>query len=75
MAISYVDKIHSFSNLLFPSVYIRCFICADVKGMMELDRMVAQSLQDLDDEEVSDTEDPDLLVIQVLIFKMNANLC
>ena len=30
---------------------------------MELDRMVAQSLQDLDDEEVSDTEDPDLLVI------------
>ena len=39
---------------------------------MELDRMVAQSLQDLDDEEVSDTEDPDLLVINVLIFKMNA---
>ena len=34
---------------------------------MELDRMVAQSLQDLDDEEVSDTEDPDLLVINVLI--------
>ena len=29
---------------------------------MELDRMVAHSLQDLDDEDVSDTEDPDLLV-------------
>ena len=29
---------------------------------MELDRMVVHSLQDLDDEDVSDTEDPDLLV-------------
>ena len=30
---------------------------------MELDRMVANSLKDLDDEDVSDTEDPDLLVL------------
>ena len=29
----------------------------------EFDRMIADSMKDLDDEEISDTEDPDLLVI------------
>lgn len=28
----------------------------------EFDRMIADSMKDLEDEEVSDTEDPDLLV-------------
>lgn len=42
-------------------MYVGCVPAGPVSASA-FDRMVADSMKDLDDEDVSDTEDPDLLV-------------
>lgn len=47
-------------NCMYGTIY------SDTNQVLEMDRLISEGLKDIpSDEEVSDTEDPDLLVLHV----------